>query len=566
MKNPAELVKVERVRDAIQEEWFQMALEEEEYDSVMVLSHMDVNDPLVTIIKDAIRKHAANNSAKMPIQFITGHTHIRAESKVDLWSHSFEAGAFMDTIGFVSFPTSTRAEASMPRDAKTLFKYQFIDASTKKLKEIVGISSTSGKTFSTSKGRELSQLIDQTQIDLGLRQVVACPPKDYHYNRSIYHGDSLWRLYRELVVPSQLFDEDPNKAMFVYSDAWRYDLRSGPIDGSNGLNVMTIDDVVAVAPYNEPIYYVGEVPGWKVKKMNSSLNTDSVWHHRLLPDWVLVGEFDGITDKDQMYKLFSHESNLPWIKKELERLYHTDLDLEKTGETDTLMWLSFVQEKWPCPGVTEKAIPWWTDPSALEIEAGDGEESHDSTEDMEGLHTDGHDAEAPTVPTTTKGGSGFGGSSSSGGGGGAAGGGSSGSVSDSGASSTINTNNQPINTGVQSGSAFPGSRQDPVKATNHQDKSPSEKKKRKSKSSAKKIIALTIAAGVLIAPMVGMYYALHGSANDIGDVTFYDPEEVANLKEGGGRSKSRGGKNRGRGRGRRSRKGGQRPFSEIEIT
>ena len=66
--------------------------------------------------------------------------------------------------------------------------------------------------------------------------------------------------------------------------------------------------------------------------------------------------------------------------------------------------------------------------------------------------------------------------------------------------------------------------------------------------------------------MVGMYYALNGSANDMGDVTFYDPEEVAHLKEGGGRSKSRGGKNRGRGRGRRSRKGGHRPFSEIEIT
>ena len=563
-----------RVQDTVKEEWFIKAIQDEEYDSIMVLSHMDVNDPLVKVIKDAIRANSADDKKQMPIQFITGHTHIRAETKIDAYSHSFEAGAFMDTIGFVSFPT-IHAE----KIAKQ-FKFEFIDANSKKLKELVGSSTE----FATERGRELSQLIDTTQIELGLRQVVACPPRDYHYNRSMFHSDSLWRLYREVVAPDQLFQDFPNMAMFVYSDAWRYDLRSGPIDGSNGMNVMTMDDVIAVAPYNEPIYYVGEIPAWKVKKMNSSLNTESTWHHNILPDWVLVGEFDdNLQDKDLLYKLFSHESNLPHIEKELKRLYHTEFEMQKTGETDTMVWLNFVQEKWPCPGNKERAKPWWMkDPYALEIEVGDGDESHDSTDEFEGLHTDGHDNDViedrvPDAPSYTDGGGASGGSGGGGGGSGGSGSGGSSSTPDS---TGGTTNNQPINTGVQKGDAFPGARQEPLKPVshyasqnNHKKEDNEKTKKSKTKSNIKKIVALTIAAGILILPLVGMYYALHGKNNDLDGVTFYDPEEVKSLKlggDGGGGSRRRsngGGGRSSRGRSGRGRRRGSpsRPAMEIEI-
>lgn len=68
-------------------------------DAIVVLSHMDLKDDNVGIINDAIRAAGVDT----PVQFVTGHTHYRGFSKVDDAASSFEAGHYLDTLGWISF-------------------------------------------------------------------------------------------------------------------------------------------------------------------------------------------------------------------------------------------------------------------------------------------------------------------------------------------------------------------------------------------------------------------------------------------------------------------------------
>ena len=107
------IVTVERVQDTINEGWFEEVLGFEIYDAILVLAHMDHKDSLVQVILNRIRGLVDED---MPVQFITGHTHYRGLSSPDNCSSSFEAGRYLDTVGFVSFPTQdTIREAAAAR-------------------------------------------------------------------------------------------------------------------------------------------------------------------------------------------------------------------------------------------------------------------------------------------------------------------------------------------------------------------------------------------------------------------------------------------------------------------
>ena len=93
---------VESVEIVVNSTWFNDVLEEANFDAILVLAHMGYNDPLVDVILARIRQVCGDD---MPVQFITGHTHIRANRQLDYFSSSFEAGRFLDTVGLVSFPT-----------------------------------------------------------------------------------------------------------------------------------------------------------------------------------------------------------------------------------------------------------------------------------------------------------------------------------------------------------------------------------------------------------------------------------------------------------------------------
>ena len=183
------------------------------------------------------------------------------------------------------------------------------------------------------------------------------------------------------MVRTEIFQKDEDRVMFVSKSTFRYDLK-----GSGRHDAMTLDDVVAIAPYMEKVVYVGDVPDWMVRRMNNSLNTFS--HHNIIPDYVLAGDLDEVKTAES-YKLYTHEVDVQRIKTKLEAFNFHDFELEYTGQRDTLYWLDYVRSAMPCTGKQKQTfeIPYFYDPNELEEEATDGKLT---SEDME-LEEEGDD-------------------------------------------------------------------------------------------------------------------------------------------------------------------------------
>jgi hypothetical protein len=68
--------------------------------------------------------------------------------------------------------------------------------------------------------------------------------------------DSLWKLYKDEIVPSQV-DVDPRtkRAIFLGQGSWRYYVLRGK-------EPLEVDDIIAVSPFNEePVVFLGKFPG-----------------------------------------------------------------------------------------------------------------------------------------------------------------------------------------------------------------------------------------------------------------------------------------------------------------
>jgi hypothetical protein len=334
----------------------------------MILAHMDFEDRLIDVINKAIRSNGVGDD--MPIQFIAGHTHKRDERRVDSWSHSFEAGGNLDTLGFVSFPVTATAKAK-PNEAKTLFGKAYLNTSVTSLNNVLG----GIDNFSTIKGEELSQKINATRHFLGLDEVVACPLQDYDLNNHMLGKQSLWGLWQKQVVPNEICKHEKKCIVLVSSSSFRYGVRGSANHGDE----MTLDDVVAIAPYLEPVYHLGKVNDYAIQRLNSSLNIHSNQFHHTLPTFVMAGEIDDRGD----YDLYTHGRDLPEILAELDRLFVKDIVPKATGDKDTLYWLNYAQHAWECPGVpkNKKVEPWFKSEKALEIDKDDGEQSGSESAD-----------------------------------------------------------------------------------------------------------------------------------------------------------------------------------------
>jgi hypothetical protein len=369
MAGACDQITVEKVENTVKQRWFANALKNEDYDAIMILAHMDLVDPLVDVIRKAIRSHVGKH---MPIQFITGHTHYRGYSVLDDLSTSFEAGRYLDTVGFVSFPTkdtvhgrylaeddnSTIAPTIAPTEpvdndppvtsVTDLFKYVFMDANKQVLKDTLGASQ-----LDTKNGKELSLFIEKAQSKMGLLKEVGCAPHDYLMNTSMDDPDSLWGLYRDEVVPKMFFDriqngkDGPGSVMFLKKDSWRYDLFSQ--------SKLLVDDITAIAPFHDIVYYMGEIPGKYIMELNVTMNGRHDSYYNSLPNYILIGS---ILDEDRHYKLFTHDFNVPEVQAAMEKIIKPDkLNPVSTEYVSTMIWQSFVMEYWPCSG--EGILPDW---------------------------------------------------------------------------------------------------------------------------------------------------------------------------------------------------------------
>jgi hypothetical protein len=355
LENPCDLIHVQKVEDVVQHRWFLDALKNENYDAILILAHMDLVDPLVDVILRAIRDQVGPG---VPVQFVTGHTHYRGVQQMDPMSSSAEAGRYLDTVGFVSFPTAETAAAAQPdtNSSVTTFRTEFLDANRQTLMDTLGTQS-----LYTKQGRVLSDFIAKTRQKKGLLEEVGCAPKDYNYNASVDDPNSLWGLYRDEVVPQMFFSredtDDVKSIMFLSKASWRYNLYSQ--------STLVLDDIWAVAPFNDTVTYMGTFEGEVIQQLDATMNSHRMSWMTILPDWIMIGDVDE-ESTTMAYALYTHEYNIPEVQEALELIVpNQKIEPENTDYTSTMLWLSFVLENWACDGLLGQLPDWFPKPDHI---------------------------------------------------------------------------------------------------------------------------------------------------------------------------------------------------------
>ena len=322
MTDHCDHVSVGAVQTVIQEDWFSSALQKESFDAIVVMAHMDAVHDLVTVILSKIRSIVGSD---VPVQFIAGHTHRRFVSMLDTASNSFEAGRFLDTVGFVSFPSKNSLQSSPLNETASLFRYRFINASVDELEKSLDV-----ETLLTEDGKELSRFIFKTQEELGLHELIGCLQGSYYVDgRSLYDSDSLWKFFNEKVVPSQF---DDNVVLFMGQEFWRYDLLGGD---------MRLDDIIAVSPFNESFVAWDNVPSEVIASLNRTMNQGNSTSLPHLPLYVL-SPVEPFNFARQFYTLVTNRFEESKIQKELSATYSVDLKpFLLSNRTTTGVWTDY---------------------------------------------------------------------------------------------------------------------------------------------------------------------------------------------------------------------------------
>jgi len=410
----SETIRVVPIEEAVQQQWFRTVLRQEtntnadeNYDAIVVLAQMDFDSPHIESIYQAIR---SNVDPQMPIQFLAGRSHKRERGysrgrgrQRDNYVHTIEPGGLFDTIGWVTIPKFETAKTYPPKgngqELQKVWTQEFLNTSKALLHSTLGLKED--QELRTENGTALSEFILETQDELGLNQIVACPGHDYIRNISMYADNSLWKLWRDHVVRTEIFQKDEDRVMLVSKSTLRYDLK-----GSGKHDAMTLDDVIAIAPYMERVVYVGDVPDWMVRRLNNTLNSNSKIKHHFLPDYVMAGDLDWFQTAES-FKLYTHEADVPRLKKALDRFNFHDYVLEYTGQRSTLYWLHYLQTAYPCKGSDKEnfQLPYFFDEKELEEESTDGKltlEDLDTDSDEDGtkevLPVEDEEAEVWTLP------------------------------------------------------------------------------------------------------------------------------------------------------------------------
>lgn len=350
---------------------------------------MHVTDPLVEVIRLAIRQVVGHS---VSIQFITGHTHIRAYAQLDNHAASFEAGRFLDTIGFCSFPTKTfhpiddqsgNHELATPSANSTIssddseFQHVFIEPNRKSMRGVLvsthnAVGGGDGRPkLDSSPGLILSRRIFEQRKQLGLLTTVGCSPSDFELELGLNESNSLWRLYMQDIVPTILFGKNNNTAasrndtesipLFLQgTGAFRYKLFQGRV---------VLDDVIAVCPFNDTIYQVTSnrhVTGVELLKiLNISTHYPNKPHdatQQLSPKYdalpyVAVSTMDRIDDH-RNYTLFTSQFHVADLTNRIQNVLRMPIpdpqpvqsNLAQPGEywTTTNLWKTFIEQEWRC--------------------------------------------------------------------------------------------------------------------------------------------------------------------------------------------------------------------------
>ncbi|RQM07126.1 hypothetical protein DH86_00003477 [Scytalidium sp. 3C] len=259
---------VQSVEKTIQEPWFQEAIRED-CDLFLVVGHVTLRGKEYNAIHKAIR----SQNWDTPIQFFGGHSHIRDYAKYDAKAYGFQAGRYMETIGWMSIDgikgkgnktaENTKALAST---AGLTFNRRYIDNNLFGYYYHTGLNAT---TFPTEHGKNVSAMIQKGRTALSLDDNYGCAPRDLWINRAPYpSNDSAFTWLETQVFPEMVTNSeraDIPRLAILNTGGMRFDIFKG---------TFTKDTTYIVSPFLSKWVYIKDVPYSSAKDLLPLLNNE----------------------------------------------------------------------------------------------------------------------------------------------------------------------------------------------------------------------------------------------------------------------------------------------------
>ncbi|KFY23467.1 hypothetical protein V493_05845 [Pseudogymnoascus sp. VKM F-4281 (FW-2241)] len=251
---------VQRVEDTVKEEWFQQAIREH-VDIFVVVGHVPPHSPEYQAVFSAIR----SQNWDTPIQFFSGHSHVRDFAKMDDKAYALQSGRYMETVGWMSvdgIKIHGDAEVDAARGMK--FQRRYIDNNLFGYHHHTGLNAS---TFPTERGINASLAIASARKSMKLDKVFGCAPQDFWVNRSPYPSPtSIFSLLVDSILPDILTPaDDPSKPRIAIfnTGGLRFDIFKG---------TFTKDTTYLLSPFDNTFRVLRDVPWDTAKKVLPLIN------------------------------------------------------------------------------------------------------------------------------------------------------------------------------------------------------------------------------------------------------------------------------------------------------
>lgn len=328
---------VQPVVQTIQEEWFQRAINED-VDLFLVAGHVTLNGPEYKAIYEAIRQQNSDT----PIQFFGGHSHIRDFTKYDSKAFGFQAGRYMETIGWMSIDgisvkgKEDKSNGAAVPPTEMSFQRRYIDNNLFGYHHHTGLNET---TFPTEHGRNVSSAIHSARKAMNLDYSFGCAPRDLFVNRAPYPSEnSLLTWLENEVMPDVAFKKDRKdvpRLAITNTGAMRFDIFKG---------AFTKDTTYIISPFVSKLRYIKDVPYKSAKgviqRLNSGeniLNTEGMKTSQLAPPEQMANQFAADYGLDVEDSTHSGNVQAPFTSKKPELVPgHTTRDSGGDDGDDTV--------------------------------------------------------------------------------------------------------------------------------------------------------------------------------------------------------------------------------------
>lgn len=226
-------IRVTKVQEAVKQQWFLDALNNEEYDVVAVVGHIPLRSWEFPQLIEAIRQQT-----EKPLVLLGGHSHVRDAVKLsgeyDGPSEVFgiQGGRFLETLGWLSLNVST-SEGPQSTSSRA-----YIDFNVHGLQEHAG----NPEEWNTALGKRLRRQLNRIKKKLDLKEVYGCVPQNFYTNGAKFPShSSLLSLIAEDVLPT-LNGTAPGAAggdrvIITNTGGLRFDLLKGPYTRNTGFVV-----------------------------------------------------------------------------------------------------------------------------------------------------------------------------------------------------------------------------------------------------------------------------------------------------------------------------------------